>query len=78
MIIIKDLKADTINAVIQTSVKKGSHVITDEYKGYTKLKEIMDHQGINTSGMKEVHKTFPWVHKQLEMQKKFLEGFIIA
>jgi len=74
MILMEDLKADTINPVIQTSVKKGSHVITDEYKGYTKLKEIMDHQGINTSGMKEVHKTFPWVHTAIGNAKKILGG----
>ena len=34
MIIMSDLKADTINPVIQASVKKGSNVITDKYKGY--------------------------------------------
>jgi hypothetical protein len=75
MIIMGDLKADSINPVIETSVKKGSNVITDKYKGYTKLKEIMNHEEINTSGMKEVHKTFPWVHTAIGNAKKILGGF---
>lgn len=75
MIVMEDLRSETINASILTTVKIGSNIITDKYKGYTKLKEIMNHQMINTSGMKEVHKAFPWVHSAIGNAKKILVGF---
>lgn len=75
MIVMDDLKAETINSVIHKSVQTGSNVMTDKYKGYTKLKGIMNHQEINTSGMKEVHKSFPWVHTAIGNAKKILMGF---
>ncbi len=75
MIVMEDLKAETINSAIDITVKVGSNVMTDKYKGYVKLNEIMNHQEINTSGMKEVHKTFPWVHTAIGNAKKLLLGF---
>jgi transposase-like protein len=75
MIVMDDLKAETINTTIKATVQSGSNVITDKYKGYTKLKEIMNHQEINTSEMKEVHKAFPWVHSAIGNSKKILLGF---
>ena len=75
MIVMEDLKAETINSAIDTTVKTGSNVMTDKFKGYVKLNEIMNHQEINTSGMKEVHKTFPWVHTAIGNAKKLLLGF---
>ena len=35
----------------------------------------MNHQEINTSEMKEVHKAFPWVHSAIGNAKKILQGF---
>lgn len=75
MIVMENLKADTINSTIHTTVQTGSNVITDKYKGYTKLKEIMNHQEINTTGMIEVHKSFPWVHTAIGNAKKIQMGF---
>jgi len=75
MIVMENLKAETINSVIHTKVKIGSNAMTDKYKGYTKLKEIVNHEEINTSGMIEVHKTFPWVHTAIGNAKKILLGF---
>jgi hypothetical protein len=69
-----DLKAETINQTIDNKVDSNANVITDKYKGYSKLKEILKHEEINTSGMKEVHKVFPWVHSAIGNAKNILRG----
>ena len=74
MIVMENLKSDTINNTIGNSVQNGTNAITDKFKGYSKLKAILKHQEINTSGMKEVHKTFPWVHSAIGNSKKILTG----
>jgi hypothetical protein len=51
--------------------------ITDKNKGYARLKEILKNEAINTSGLKEVHKTFPWVHSAIGNAKKILQGVMV-
>jgi len=75
MIVMEDLKAKSINDEISENVHTGLNAITDKYRGYAKLKEILKHEQINTSELKEVHKTFPWVHSAIGNAKKILQGF---
>jgi len=75
MVVMDNLKADTINEEISKNVIPETEVITDKYKGYAKLKDILKHTEINTTGMKEVHKTFPWVHSAIGNAKKIMLGF---
>jgi len=69
-----DLTSETINQTIEPIVNKETVAMTDKYKGYSKLKNLMEHEAINTSGMKEVHKIFPWVHSAIGNAKKVLLG----
>ncbi|WP_417941878.1 transposase [Flavobacterium sp. RS13.1] len=41
MVVMEDLKSETINKEIQKSVEKTASVICDRYKGYSKLKEVI-------------------------------------
>lgn len=75
MIVMEDLKAISINEEISTNVQSEAEAITDKYKGYVNLNTILKHTEINTTGMKEVHKTFPWVHSAIGNAKKILLGF---
>lgn len=75
MVVMDNLKAETINETIKNSVYEGSNAITDKYKGYAKLKELLKHEEINTSEIEEVHKVFPWVHTAIGNAKKVLQGF---
>jgi len=75
MVVMEDLKADSINEAVKDTVIEGTNAITDKYKGYAKLKELLKHEEINTTGMKEVHKVFPWVHTAIGNAKKILQGF---
>jgi hypothetical protein len=74
MIVMDDLKANSINQAIEPIVEKDTFAITDKYKGYVKLKGILKHKEINTSGLKEIHTVFPWVHSAIGNAKKVLSG----
>ncbi len=75
MIVMEDLKAKSINEEISENIQIGLNAITGKYRGYAKLKEILKHEVINTSELKEVYKTFPWVHSAIGNAKKILQGF---
>ncbi len=75
MIIMDDLRADSINKEVETAVDKDTVVVSDAYIGYNKLEEIVkQHERINTSELKEVHKVLPWVHSAIGNAKKILQG----
>jgi hypothetical protein len=75
MVVMENLKSDTINEVVKDAANKDINVITDKYKGYSKLKDLLKHEEINTSEIKEVHKVFPWVHSAIGNAKKIMQGF---
>ena len=75
MIVMDDLTSTSINQAIESKVEKNVTAITDKYKGYSKLKELIKHEQVNTSELKEVHKVFPWVHSAIGNAKKVLTGF---
>ena len=75
MIMMNDLQADSINEEVETFVDKDAVVVSDAYVGYNKLEEIVrQHERINTSELKEVHKVLPWVHSAIGNAKKILQG----
>jgi hypothetical protein len=41
MMVIEDLKSETINKEVLKGVEKSSRVLTDGYTGYSQLKEII-------------------------------------
>jgi len=75
MQVMEDLKAETINNTIKSTVNEGTNAITDKYRGYVKLKDLLKHEQINTSEIKEVHTVFPWVHSAIGNAKKIMIGF---
>ena len=75
MIIMNDLQSVSINKKVESMVDKDTVVVSDAYKGYNKLEEIIkQHESINTSQLKEVHKVLPWVHSAIGNAKKILQG----
>ncbi len=75
MVVMENLASDTINDAVKDIVNEDIKAITDKYKGYSKLKELLKHEAINTSEIKEVHKLFPWVHSAIGNAKKIMQGF---
>ena len=75
MIVMNDLQGENINAKIDEMVEYDTSVISDAYKGYNKLKEVVKaHEVVNTSEIKEAHTVLPWVHSAIGNAKKVLQG----
>ncbi|HZK60429.1 MAG TPA: IS1595 family transposase, partial [Anaerovoracaceae bacterium] len=75
MIVMSDLKANSINEQVKATVDPETVIISDGYNGYNKLKLIVkQHDAIDTSELIEVHKVLPWVHSAIGNAKKILTG----
>ena len=75
MLVMQDLKSKSINKKIEESVDKETVVLSDAYRGYNKLEEIIKkHNIVNTSQIKESHKVLPWVHSAIGNAKKIMQG----
>jgi transposase-like protein len=75
MIVMNDLKANSINKEVRAAVDYDTIVLSDGYNGYNKLEMVIkQHVAINTSEIKEVHTVLPWVHSAIGNAKKILDG----
>ena len=75
MIVMDNLKGDSIKNEVEKGVEKGANAISDSYKGYNGLSSILGkYDMINTSLIKESHKVLPWVHSAIGNAKKILQG----
>lgn len=75
MIILENLKAESISAGLKGELGQASIVRTDGYKGYSKLKEqVKEHQVYRTFDKEVLEKTFPWVHTAISNAKRLFLG----
>jgi transposase-like protein len=75
MIVMDDLQGENIKAKIDKMVEDDASAISDAYRGYNKLKEVLKaHEVVNTSEIKEAHTVLPWVHSAIGNAKKVLQG----
>lgn len=67
-----DLQAESINNEVKTAVEPNAKVITDKYRGYNSLKEVVaSHHAIECP--KELaDKLLPWVHTAIANAKRVL------
>lgn len=69
------LTTKDINYEVEKSVNKDTTVLTDGYKGYCKLNEIIrEHTVVIVKDKKQIDKVFPWVHKTISNAKRLLLG----
>ena len=75
MIVMDDLTAVGIDYEVRNNINKDSIVMTDGYKGYSRLKNsIKQHSAIICKDKNEVDKAFPWVHTAISNAKKICLG----
>ena len=75
MVVMEDLKSETINAEVEKSVNKTASVLSDGYTGYAKLKEVIaNHYVVVEPDKKKSAKVFPWVNRTISNAKKVLLG----
>jgi transposase-like protein len=75
MVVMEDLKSETINKEVEKSVEKTASVLSDGYKGYSKLKEVIaKHYVVVEPDKQKSAKVFPWVNRTISNAKKVLLG----
>lgn len=63
MIVMDDLQGENIKANVNKVVEDDTSAISDYYKGYNKLEEVL-----------KAHTVLPWVHSAIGNAKKVLQG----
>ncbi|HZJ35886.1 MAG TPA: IS1595 family transposase [Gillisia sp.] len=75
MVVLADLTAKNINKEVEKGVDKLASALTDGYKGYTKLKEVIaKHDVVIEPNKTKSAKVFPWVNRSISNAKKVLLG----
>jgi hypothetical protein len=75
MVVMEDLKSETINKEVGKSVDKTGSVLSYDYTGYAELKEVItNHYVVVEPDKKKSAKIFPWVNRIISNAKKVLLG----
>ena len=75
MIVMDDLTAEGINFEVKSNINKQAIILTDGYRGYSKLKNyVKKHQAHVCKDKNEMQKVFPWVHTTISNAKKICQG----
>jgi len=75
MEVMVELNSAEINYEVKQMMKSDTRVLTDGWKGYAKLKEIIaNHKVKVVDDPAEASKIFPWVHTAIGNAKKILQG----
>ena len=74
MVVIDDLMSETINNEVQKAIDKDAKVVTDDFKSYKKLKEIVKEHKTYNLKYYDSEKVLPWVHKAIANSKNLLKA----
>ena len=74
MIVMDDLSGNGINYEVSNAISPTSIVISDGYRGYSGLGEIVDIHNAMVVPQKEAHIKLPWVHTVIANSKRNLLG----
>ncbi len=74
MKVVEDLAASTINTEVSKSINPDAETITDDYKSYNKLSEVVRKNTVYNMAYTEVEKVLPWVHKAIANSKNLLKA----
>ena len=74
--VVPDASTATLEGFLKAKVRPGSHILTDGWHGYRRLKKKgFEHTATAISKQDEpAHSLFPWVHITLSNLKRFLLG----
>jgi hypothetical protein len=75
MKVMDSLDSKSINDEISETVHKNTKVKTDGYKGYCRLREVINsHEVVVVKDKTQIAKVFPWVHTCISNAKRLLLG----
>jgi len=72
MMVINDLKAETITSLVKDNVSEESIIDSDDSTSYVKLKDIVKEHRPKVIPKDEIGKTLPWVHLAISNAKRML------
>jgi len=75
MVVMDDLSSQGINYEVKKSVDEIAKVLTDGWKGYAKLPNVIAEHKQETIPAEQAHKKLPWVHCNIGNSKRIHEGF---
>lgn len=75
MTVMDSLTSKDINYEVTKTIDPKATIMTDGYRGYSKLNTLVNkHKIVVVKDKKEVDKVFPWVHKTISNAKRLLLG----
>lgn len=75
MVVMDDLSSVGINYEVKKFVDEKAKVLSDGWKGYVKLPEVIAEHYQETVPAQQAHKKLPWVHTNIGNSKRILDGF---
>lgn len=74
MVVVEDLKSETIDQEVKQNIKDNSLAKTDNYKSYNNVNNLVWVHQAQTVKPKEASKALPWVHTMISNAKRSLLG----
>jgi hypothetical protein len=74
MVVIDDLSSKTINYEVSKAAKPNTTAISDDWKGYRKLDQVIKQVNQVVVPPKEACKVLPWVHTMIANSKRLTNG----
>ena len=74
MLVIEDLKGETIMEKVKANISKGSVVKTDDFRSYSRINELVWRHHSMKVPTEKLEKAFPWVHTIISNAKRNLLG----
>jgi len=75
MTVMDKLTNEAINFEVQNQIDAKATILTDGYRGYSKLKNVIEkHEVVIVADKTKVDKVFPWVHRAISNSKRLLVG----
>ena len=72
MVVINDLKANTITPIVKENIAKGAIVDSDHSTSYVKLKGVVSEHRPKVIPKEKVSEMLPWVHLAISNAKRLL------
>ena len=72
MVVINDLKSETITSLVKTNVTKDSVIDSDNSTSYVKLKDVVKEHRPQVIPKDSIGKVLPWVHIAISNAKRML------
>lgn len=74
MKVVDDLTARTVNTEVSKSIHPNAETVTDDYKSYKQLSEVIRKNTAHNMAYTKVEKVLPWVHKAITNSKNLLKA----